>query len=62
MDLNSPINREDVEVQHGLNTVRRCYYVLFQPMADVGFLDPDLPRLHYTLYRVLGRQVHEAPL
>jgi hypothetical protein len=41
MDLTSPINREGLEVRRQLDTVRRCYYLLFQPLAEGGFRVPD---------------------
>jgi predicted nucleic acid-binding Zn ribbon protein len=44
LDLSSPVNREGLELREELNRVRRCYYVLFQALADEladGYVVPD---------------------
>jgi hypothetical protein len=43
LDLTSPVNAEGLSVRQDLDRVRRCYYVLFQPMGAGGaFVVPDV--------------------
>jgi len=40
-NLGSPINREGLVLRSQLDPVRRCYYTLFQPLAEIGFAVPE---------------------
>jgi hypothetical protein len=42
LDLESPVNRDGLDVREQLDGVRRCYFVLFQPLAADGFVVPDV--------------------
>jgi hypothetical protein len=41
-DLGSPIDREGLELRSRLDPIRRCYSVLFQPLAEEGFVVPHV--------------------
>lgn len=40
MNLASPVNQQGLEVRRLLDQIRRCHYVLFQPLDRVGFTVP----------------------
>jgi predicted nucleic acid-binding Zn ribbon protein len=40
-DLESPVNREGLDLRARLDPVQRCYYTLFQRLVDDRFVVPD---------------------